>query len=225
MTRRLLRRVLAGLAATLAAVLVLSGCSMKGSTMDAAGRTQTQAESLPLEEQYEFMRGRYEQMQQEFADAQKQISDEPWIWISFGINPDPGNTAPRQLVGAGADNSYHLQISASIEVPEGQGARDDLKPMIEHFDSLGLQTSVEKRGDTETWWVAEAVTDEGNLFVYRVQGNGFYNLSLYSPTFWGDRQELASALNERQPADWVGPESSAPGDYASFPRWSDNVTS
>lgn len=193
--------------------------------MDAAGRTQRQAESLPLEEQYEFMRGRYEQMQQEFAEAQKQISDEPWIWISYGINPDPGNAAPMQLVGAGADNSYHLQVSASIEVPGGQGTRDDLNPMLEHFDSLGLQTSVEERGDTETWWVAEAVTDEGNLFIYRVQANGFYNLSLYSPTFWGDRQGLASALNERQPADWVGPESSVPGDYANFPRWSDTVTS
>lgn len=82
MTRRLLRKVLTGTVATLAAVLVLSGCSMKGSTMDAAGITQAQAESLPSEEQYECMRGRYEQMQREFPEAQKQISDEPWIRIS-----------------------------------------------------------------------------------------------------------------------------------------------
>lgn len=165
-------------------------------------------------------RDRYEQMQAQFADAQQAISSEPWIWISYGINPDAGTSGPITLNGAGDDNSYHMQISASVDTAGGQGDRADLDPMLAYFENQGWEPEVNQRGSGQHWWVARAVTDEGHLFIYTVQENGFYNLALYSGVFWGDRMALAQASQERRPADWKGPRLSVPGDYVPFPEWS-----
>lgn len=187
--------------------------------MDPTNFTKAQAESLSIEQQYRLMRQRYELMHDQFADAQRVISHEPWIWVSYGISPDAGTHGPLKLIGAESDNSYHLQISASTHTAEGHGDRSDLDPMLGHFASQRWHAEVKQWGSGEQWWVAEAVTSEGNLFIYTVQENGFYNLSLYSATAWGDRKGLVEAIQQRRPADWKGPETSVPGEHVTFPEW------
>lgn len=210
-------------ALTLALLFAISlgavGCAVKDEMMNRPGATKSQGESLSLEEQYRLMKQLYELMQVQFAEAQRVISLEPWIWVSYGINPDAGTHGPIARIGADSDSSYHLQISASTLAVEGRGDRSDLDPMLSYFAAKGWQTETKRRGSGDHWWAAEAVTNEGNLFIYTVQENGYYNLSFYSAPVSGDRRGLAEAMQERRPDDWKGPEISLPGEHVPFPDW------
>lgn len=220
MSARLRRKILAITAAT--AVVLLGGCYLKGAlTVDEDGRTRAQTANLSLEEQYAHMHARYEQMHLEFADAQRQITSEPWTWISYGLIAESGITAPRQLAGSGDPNRYYLDIIAAVQMPDARGLPTDLEPMLDYFDSLGLEAKVEKRGDTHPWWVASAVTKEGNLMIYRLQPSGYYGLSLYSPVLWGDSHDLSRAIGERIHKESERPLTSVPGEIIWMPEWSD----
>lgn len=223
MTRRLLRTVLAGLAAALAAVLVLSGCSMKGSSMDAAQKTQSEAEQLTLEQQFGLLGDRYERMQDLLLDTQLRIADADtsWVWISSGVAPSQGNVAPTALAGGNANNSYFLDARRAIRLPGASGVRSDLDPVIDFFSERGWEAEVEE--DPGNAWNVRARTDDGYLVRYSVQQNGQYNLAIFSGTFWGDTQGLLGAAIERVPKDQLATEESLPGEFAQFPKWSDPV--
>jgi len=183
--------------------------------------TRAEVEEMTLREQFELVGQRSDRMHELLADAQLQISSEPWRWGSYGIIPELG-TNVWSVRGMDPDNSYFLSAWGAVR-PEGAiGHQSDLEPMIDYFDSKGWETELSDR--VNGGYRVMADTGEGFLVSWTVQPNGQYNMEVMSKTFWGDSHALLRAVGDRIPVDPLGADATVPGVRVPFPSWDDPAT-
>ena len=183
--------------------------------------TREQVERLPLERQFDLLGERYVRMQEMLADAQRVISTDEWTWGTKGVGPTGGDGQRWSMRGATPQNSYYLNTSRNIKLPEASGSIEDAELMAEYFEAQGWSTSVMQR--ELGGYRVEAMTDEGFWFEYTVRPHGQYSIGLHSKVLWCNRSELSSAVIDRIPEERFYVESTPPGEYIPFPKWSDPV--
>ncbi|MGJ4845939.1 hypothetical protein [Leifsonia sp. Le1] len=201
---------------------------MTSTVQDAAGMTRGEVERLTPEQRFDLYGERYERMKELMTEAQEQVSTDPWRWLVGGVGgPASGPTASDPLPGATGQNAYYIRMSRAIFPPGAVGDRADAEPVYDYFESKGWAA--------ELIWIEDdlklgfdrydvrAITDDGYRLIYEVQENGQYNLDVRSDMFWGDQDELSSDIAYRIPEDQFFPpdETSLPGVYVPFPKWSD----
>lgn len=186
---------------------------------DASGMTLEEVEKLSLEEQFDLVEQRDARMRVILTEAQAPISADVWRWLIKGVIPTSGLSAPGQVQGATRDNSYYVQIGRTIQLPGGVGDRADLDPMIAYFESKGWDYSITELSSGGIQLLTR--TGDGYWVEYRVQLNGWYNLSVFSDMFWGDYRGLLHAIGDRVPREAFSLEQSLPGVFVDFPKWSD----
>lgn len=213
----------AALALALGIALGMTACTLKGSDMDAAGHTRAQAEQLSLEQQFNQLSEHYERVHQLLHEAQLQVAgpDVEWSWISHGLAPSQGGSAPEPLPGGNSSNSYFLDVRSAIQLPGAIGGRSRLDPMIAYVEQQGWQ--VEVTGEEGSSWRVLAVTDDGIRLRFTVQESGQVSLAIFSRAYWGDTDALVFAVVYRVPKEQRGIQHSLPGEYTKFPEWSDPV--
>lgn len=185
--------------------------------VDGGGLSQSAAAGLSVEQQFDLVRERDARMQELLTGAQLQISSGVWGWGQKGGAPITGPNA-WSLPGMTTDNSYYLDMWRWIRPEGAAGAKVDLEPMIEYFESQGWEFEVtENRGD----YRARADTGDGYWVTWNVQENGMYNMGVMSRSYWGSGPELLSAIADRTPPEKLEIEESEPGVYIPFPDWND----
>lgn len=209
------------LAIALACALGLSACDMKGDTMDAAGITLAEAKQLTLEQQFVQYGERYAEMQHLLLELQLQLTgpDHPWDWISAGIAPSGGGSSPDPLRGSTSKNSYFLDMRRTTTPPGAVGAGSELAPVLEFVKQRGWQ--VRTFDNTGHGWGLRAETDNGTHVLFDVMPDGRCVITLFSPIYWGQAEELLFAIVYRIPKEHLGTETSLPGEFTAFPQWSD----
>ncbi len=189
-----------------------------GGLVDGAGMTRIEAERLSLSEQFELVGERDARMHELLAEAQSQISDEPWSWVFYGVIPRMGFNV-WAASGMNHENSYFLEVAAAT-YPEGaRGAAADLAPMIEYFESK--EWPYEVTNEHEFRNSIRADTGEGFIVEWRVQPNGQYNMILTSKSYWGDAKRLLREIAERIPKGALDIGDAVPGVRPPFPSWAD----
>ncbi|MCB1273668.1 MAG: hypothetical protein KDB25_04635 [Leucobacter sp.] len=210
-----------GALALTCASLGLAGCGLVAGPVDAGRIGRAESEAMPLEQQFDLMRQRYERMQELLADTQVAVApaEREWIWISPGLFPDAGTFAPRALGGATAKNSYYLELVRATHEPGASGRAVDLKPGERFFAANEWPYASSGAGSSAA--VARATTPDDYLVEYEVQPNGQVNVAVYGGPFWGDTDGLFRAAYGRMPDSSLSPGSSRPGEYAPYPKWDD----
>ncbi len=186
--------------------------------LDGGGMTQSEAMGLSLREQFELVCERDTRMNELLAEAQLQISAEPWNWGLYGVLPTLDINA-WSVPGMTPDNSYFLEMWVWIEPEGGVGDRADLEPMIAYFESKGWPYEVQSRGEFNHEALAD--TGEGYFVNWRVKANGTYNMGVTSRTYWGGSRELLHAIGDRVPRGGLDIGVSVPGVHPEFPSWDD----
>ncbi|MGJ4844640.1 hypothetical protein [Leifsonia sp. Le1] len=211
----------------------VSGCAEVGAMMtstvqDAAGMTRGEVEQLTPEQRFDLYRERYERVKELMTEAQEQVSSESWDWLSGGVGgPAPGSYAYDPLAGSTGQNTYCFDMTRSINPPGATGERADAEPVYDYFESKGWAAELiwieDELSPGSGRYDVRAITDDGYRLIYEVQENGQYNMSVISQRFWGDRDELSSDITYRIPKGQFFPpdETSVPGVYIPFPKWSD----
>lgn len=187
-------------------------------TLDGGGMTQSKVMSLSLQEQFELVRERDTRMNELLAEAQLQISAEPWNWGLYGVIPTLDINV-WSVPGMTSDNSYFLEMWVWIEPEGGVGDPADLEPMIAYFESKGWAHEVHSSSEFNHEVLAD--TGEGYFVNWKVQQSGQYNLGVTSRTYWGGSKELLHAIGNRVPRGGLRIGPSAPGVHPEFPTWDD----
>ena len=119
------------------------------------------------------------------------------------------------------DDRYYLMASRALRPEDATGSPADLEPVKKWLDAQGWGSEVEGiSGDQHLW----GDSGDGWVVEYAVRQNGQYSRTVFSELFWtNDYSALLGAISQRDPADY--PESSRPGDFQPFPRWSDPAVS
>ena len=215
------------LVSSLALVVVLfGGCGLLGvfggSVEDAGGLTRFEVRKLSLEEEYQLLSERYTLMENKLEEAQLVIHDGIWEWGGGDTLPLMGIHGPTGIQGGTSENCYYIEATRRI-FPEGAvGAVEDLDPMIEYAKSKEWEYAFQ---DMSSGTRLRIATDDRWLFMYEVQKNGQYNLSIYSDVYWtNDTYDLLMAVGERMTPDYEDgtqyfPNESLPGEYVPFPKW------
>lgn len=204
-------------------VVLLAGCAAGGTTMpkDAAGRTQAEVSKLSLHQEYNAYGDHYTHMQQLLKDAQLQVHDGEWEWNGGDRLVLAGGNGVAPLEGSDTKNSYDMATSRLWSPPGATGAKRDLDPMIDYFESKGWKTSIRTIGDSHD---VRGVTGDGWQVLYMVQPSGRYAIDVYSESFWtNDGDALSEAVGERNDSNY--PDASLPGDYPAFPSWDSPIVS
>lgn len=186
--------------------------------IDAAGLTEREAFSIPLREHFELIAQRDTRMAELLAEAQLQVSEEPWTWGEYGVIPVLGPNA-WSVRGMKLENSYFLSMWVWIEPEGARGDEADLEPLLTYFESKGWKVHLRSEGTHRHQIVAD--TGEGFLVSWRVKPNGIYNLGVFSKSYWGDSRMVQRAIGYRIPPDGLDIDVSLPGVHAPFPSWDD----
>ena len=153
--------------------------------------------------------------------AQLVVSPNTWTWTGHGFYPVSGDGQRWSMRGATPENSYYLNMSRTILLPGASGSVEDAELMAEYFEAQGWSTSVTQR--EFGGYRVEAMTEEGYWLDYWVEPTGQYSVGVHSKVFWCNRSELSSAVIDRIPEARFYVESTPPGEYIPFPKWSDPV--
>ncbi|AND15511.1 hypothetical protein [Rathayibacter tritici] len=188
---------------------------------DAAGLTREDIAGLSQEQEFARVSERYAHLEALLAEAQHQISDADWEWISVDWLPFGGlGAVGGGLPGATENNSYYFAASRVLEVPGGSDDEAGLEPMRSYVVSKGWDYYTrEMTGERDLW----AQTGDGWWVNWSVRENGRYSLEVVSELFWSnDATELIIAIGGRSTT--VAPVSSPPGVVIPFPKWEDSFT-
>ena len=232
MRSRMVRVV--GAAAVLLCLAASSGCVRAekengevglmptGEVRDAAGLTRSEVERMPLAQQFALLGERYDRSQDLLADAQKQVSEDKWLYNYRGMAPSNGLFAPTgALPGAGGEDSYYLSASRAIELEGAIGERADLDRVLAYFDAQGWAYQVNDVAEFHHEVYAD--TDDGYLLEYRVQPGGWYVMKVSAGPFWGSDSALLAELDKRTLDEAFEDEFTVPGVRVPFPAWDDPV--
>lgn len=189
--------------------------------MDGAGLTRAEVERMSLREQFELVGERDARMYELLAEAQLQISDEPWSWLNHGVIPTMGFNV-WLVPGMNDDNSYFLDVGAAIHPEGARGESVDIDPMVEYFESKGWPFEIEH--ESEFRHTIQGDTGEGFLVSWTVQPNGQYNMIVMSKTYWGDAHGLLREVADRIPKGALDIGDAVPGVRPQFPSWDDPAT-
>lgn len=211
-------------------VIALTGCVQPPPVQDKSGMTESEAMSMPLEEQYDLAGDRYRDLNERFAELQVEMFRDEWRdgSVSSELIPGQGYTIGDALEGDTRDNSYYFTVSRWYMTDQ------DLKQLLR-----GTAKSWESRG-----WKVEEETSQvsGELRVVATTKDGYWfaaveeqdtlKLTGNSPVYWGERRALSRAIAERRDAEnaagasWdtadrndQGHAYRLPGVYRPFPDW------
>ena len=219
------RLVLLGLVVACA----ISGCAALIEDRDVSGVTETEAMAMPLEQQYALAGERHRELQERFAELQREIYDGPWVegGASSEVAPMMGNMNSFPLRGRTRDNCYEFVVSRRYET------ESEIRPLVERiaasWEARGWDTGKDELSSgkirvtatTEDGYWFEAFEDENSLL-----------LGGMSPVYWGDQLALMRAMGERRRAEdaagapWDTTDRDErrrayrlPGVYRPFPAW------
>ena len=223
--QRVRRLVLLGLIA----MCVFSGCAQPVEDRDVSGVTEAEAMAKPLEEQYALAGERHRELQERFAELQREIYEGTWVegGTSSEVAPGMGDMRSSPLRGRTRDNCYDFTARRRYETDE------EIRPLVEGIGALweahgwevswgelpSGRTRVTARTEDGYWF--EAIEDVESI---RLIGS--------SPVYWGDQLALIVAVGDRR---WAEDAAGAPWDttdrdergwayrlpgvYRPFPAW------
>lgn len=228
--RKMNARYRAGAIVGLAAIaLTLPGCATQKEAKDMGGDTEEEALRRPLREQYALAEERHRELNERFAEIQRDIAQEGWTEGALGseVIPGQGNALSGELRGATRDNSYYFSVHRYLQ---GGGApKHRMRECAERWEARGWEMSEytsEANGEARI----SATTEDRFWFALDEEGERL-KLTGYSPVYWGDNLALVMAIAERRDAeDEAGTVSQPsrredgtaprePGDFRSFPAW------
>lgn len=215
------------LAVPLLAITVV-GCAPE--VADISGVTAKEALAMPLKAQYELAGDRYRELNDRFAELQREIYTGRWRegGTSSEIVPGSGFSRSGSVPGVTRENSYYFNVSRAFSKDQG------IQSMLTAIESSWLA-----RG----WVVSREVFPNGDIWVKAKAENGFSfdaygdlgeSLSLdgWSPVYWGNESELSTAIAGRRDVehragepwdstdrDEKGYAYRLPGEYRHFPDW------
>lgn len=206
----------------LVTVLGLSGCVMKGAVVDAGGVTFQEAEKMSGKQQFGLFMERRVEMESLLTEAQLQVSDGEWKWLSRLTIPQGGEQSPYPLEGTTGDDSYFMEIARSINLQSTTGTVADTEKIVAYFKSKSWKPEVTDDGGGE--FTVTADIDHKYWLEFSSWGLGKHtNMIVYSYPFWGDYHKLLAAVGDRVLSDDIPGGPSKPGVYPQHPKWEDPV--
>ena len=217
-----------GVIALAVCVGVLTGCAQVPDERDPSGATAAEALELSTAEQVRLADERYEALNDDFAEVQREAYSGAWRdgAVSSELIPGQGFTIGDALAGDTRENSYTFTTTRWFEPDEDVSAV--IARVEESWAARGWEVSAKESSVNGERRVA-AITEDG--FWYSASASeGSLQLTAHSPVYWGDRRAISRAVAERRDAedaagvDWntadrdaSGAASRIPGEYRPFP--------